>query len=263
MPDPRPADRDPNRLILDERPALARALRRAAELHAHVCPRQVLGARMAGAAGAALGLTLPQGHDEKRLLAIVEHDGCFSDGVAAAANCWLGRRTMRVEDEGKIAATFVDTETERALRVRPRLDVRERVAAAAPGAASRWEAYVLAYQRLPDEELLELRPVRLAQSVDKIVSHPARRVVCEVCGEEVSNERELIVDGRPRCRRCAGFAYWAPLDEGPHAADAPGEAGAPGAPGAPAAPAAPDAAAAATDASAPWDAARAPGAATP
>lgn len=258
MPDPRPADRDPNRLILDERPALARALRRAAELHAHVCPRQVLGARMAGAAGAALGLTLPQGQDVKRLLAIVEHDGCFSDGVAAAANCWLGRRTMRVEDEGKIAATFVDTETERALRVRPRLDVRERVAAAAPDAASRWEAYVLAYQRLPDDELLELRPVRLAQPVDKIVSHPARRVVCTVCGEEVSNERERIVAGHPRCRRCAGLAYWTPLDEdeGPRAADAPDGADAPATP---AAPAASDV----SDASAPSGAAEAPGTAGP
>jgi formylmethanofuran dehydrogenase subunit E len=45
------------------------------------------------------------------LLTILETDGCAADGVSAATGCWVGRRTLRVEDFGKVAATFVDTQT--------------------------------------------------------------------------------------------------------------------------------------------------------
>ena len=70
------------------------------------------------AAAAMLELEVPR--KDKRLLVIVETDGCFVDGVEAAVGVSVGGRTLRVEDYGKIAATFVDVKTERALRVAPR-----------------------------------------------------------------------------------------------------------------------------------------------
>src|SRR5215203_6520409 len=96
-------------------PTLDELLESSTALHRHVCPRQVLGIRMGLWAGELLALEVPQ--QAKRLLAIVETDGCFCDGVAVAANCWVGRRTMRVEDHGKVAATFVDTQTSQAWRI--------------------------------------------------------------------------------------------------------------------------------------------------
>jgi formylmethanofuran dehydrogenase subunit E len=54
----------------------------------------------------ALGFDSPP--DKKRLLVITETDGCFADGLSAATNCTVGHRTLRVEDYGKTAATFVD-----------------------------------------------------------------------------------------------------------------------------------------------------------
>ena len=181
--------------------ALAAALSVSASRHDHLCPRQVLGARMGMLGGERLGLVVPRA--DKRLLVIVESDGCFSDGVAAATGCEVGHRTLRVEDFGKIAATFVDCETGRAYRIRPRLDVRERVQAHAADAESRWHAYVLAYQRMSDAELLEVEAVELVQPVDRIVSHPNLRATCSACGEEVSNEREVVVEGGALCRPCA------------------------------------------------------------
>jgi formylmethanofuran dehydrogenase subunit E len=65
------------------------------------------GVQMGRLAAELLGLDLPQ--SDKRLLTIVETDGCFTTGLSVATNCWVGRRTMRVEDYGKVAATFVDT----------------------------------------------------------------------------------------------------------------------------------------------------------
>lgn len=192
-------------------PALPDALRRSAERHAHLCPRQVLGARLALAGAAALGIALPQ--IDKRLLTIVESDGCFSDGVAVTANCWVGRRTMRVEDYGRIAVTLVDTGDGRAVRCRPRTDVRGRVGAWAPG-AERWAAYVLAYQRMPDADLIDIEPVALRVDPGALVSHPDRRARCVRCGEEVSNGREVVTPSGPLCAACADpdGAYYRPLD---------------------------------------------------
>ncbi len=99
-------------------PSLQELLQATAARHYHLCPRQVLGVRMGMLAAQLLHLDLPQ--TDKRLLTIVETDGCFIDGIAVATGCWVGRRTLRIEDYGKVAATFVDTQTEQAIRLTPR-----------------------------------------------------------------------------------------------------------------------------------------------
>jgi formylmethanofuran dehydrogenase subunit E len=83
--------------------------------HSHLCPRQILGVRMGLCGMKALGFDAPP--DKTHLLIITETDGCFADGLSAATNCTVGHRTLRVEDYGKAAATFVDTRTGLAVRV--------------------------------------------------------------------------------------------------------------------------------------------------
>jgi formylmethanofuran dehydrogenase subunit E len=177
-------------------------LEQTAALHKHLCPRQVLGVRMGLYAAELLGVLVPQ--EDKRLFVFVETDGCFADGVSVATGCWLGHRTLRPVDLGKAAATFVDTETGRAIRVRAYPDARERAAECVPEAPDRWHAQLEAYQVMADEELLEARPVTLTLSLQAIISRPGLRVLCEGCCEEIMNEREVIVDGRVLCRACAG-----------------------------------------------------------
>jgi len=186
--------------------ALEEMLQRSAVLHRHLCPRQVLGVRMGLLAAELLGLVLPQ--ENKRTLAIVESDGCFADGVAVATNCWVGRRTLRVEDFGKTAATFVDTKTGLAWRIVPHPDGRQRAAAYAPEARNRWEAMLLGYQRVPDEELLVAQRVTLRAPVASIISRAGYRVTCDRCGEEIINEREVRIEGALLCRACAGQSYY-------------------------------------------------------
>lgn len=187
-------------------PMLEELLAASAALHHHLCPRQVLGVRMGLVGGEWLGLTVPQ--TDKRLLTVVETDGCVIDGLAVATGCRIGRRTMRVLDFGKVAATLVDTQTGRAVRVVPHPDARRRAKAYAPDAQNRWEAYLLGYQRMPAQELLLIQPVVLSVSLEKLLSKEGLRARCDMCGEEIFNEREVIRDGQTLCRACAGERYY-------------------------------------------------------
>lgn len=184
-------------------------LDQAAALHDHLCPRQVLGVRMGMLAAEILDLPLPQ--TDKRLLTFVETDGCFADGVAVATGCWFGHRTLRLVDHGKVAATFADTLTERAVRIHPSPQARTRASDHAPQAVGRWETYLLGYQAMPVEALLVIEEVRLTVPTSVLVSSPEFRVVCESCGEEIFNERETVKDGVVLCRACAGSPYLKPL----------------------------------------------------
>ncbi len=174
--------------------------------HSHLCPRQIIGARIGMAGLRALGFDEPPAG--KRLLVILETDGCFADGVSAASECTVGHRTLRVEDYGKAAATFVDTLTGRAVRVAPVLDVREQACACVPEEPRHYFAQMQAYRILPDEVLLTATEVRLTTPVEAIVSRPGVRTNCAVCGEEIMNEREVVREGLVLCRACAGDAYY-------------------------------------------------------
>ncbi len=181
-------------------------LQLSAARHSHLCPRQVLGVRIGLAGAAALGLDVPR--KDKRLLVILETDGCFADGVEVATGATVGHRTLRVEDLGKIAATFIDVKSGRAVRVAPRLDVRQRALAYAPEERRHYFAQLKAYQIMPDPELLMLQDVELITPVEAIVSRPVIRTNCQICGEEIINEREIHRDGQVLCRTCAGEGYY-------------------------------------------------------
>lgn len=174
--------------------------------HDHLCPRQVLGVRIGLAGLAALGFSeAPTG---KRLLTIVESDGCFADGVSAATGCTVGHRTLRVEDYGKVAATLADVVTGRAARIAPTLDARQKAADWLPCEPQRYVAQLQAYQTMPDEQLLTVTEVQLTVPVAELISRPGLRVTCDLCGEEIINEREVIACGQTLCRACSGPAYY-------------------------------------------------------
>ncbi|MDQ3930674.1 MAG: FmdE family protein, partial [Chloroflexota bacterium] len=169
-------------------PDLQMCLDKTAELHHHLCPRQVLGVRTGMYAAELFNLPLPQ--TDKRLFAFVETDGCFADGLSVATGCWLGRRTLRLVDYGKVAATFVDTATGKALRISPQLSARKMALEYAPDEPDSWHAQLAAYQVMPTPELLRAEEVRLTLSLEEIISQPGLRVNCEQCGEEIMNARE-------------------------------------------------------------------------
>jgi formylmethanofuran dehydrogenase subunit E len=99
------------------------------------------------------------------------------------------------------------------VRIVPSANTRKRAKDYAPEAQSRWEAYLLGYQRMPDAELLDIKQVALTVSLEKILSKDGYRVNCDHCGEEIINEREVIRDGLTLCRACAGERYYQPVED--------------------------------------------------
>ena len=174
-------------------------------LHSVLCPRQVLGVRMALLAGRELALPFPQ--RDKRLITIVETDGCLADGLSVVTGCTVGHRTLRVVDLGKIAATFVDTVTERSMRIAPRPGVRERALSHADHVPTLWHAQRDGYARMPAEELLSVVAVKLRIPLAAPLSDWQERVTCQLCAEEVMNGRQVVLDGAILCRHCAGAGY--------------------------------------------------------
>ncbi|MCX6080879.1 MAG: FmdE family protein [Chloroflexi bacterium] len=187
---------------------LDETLKISASRHTHLCPRQVLGIRIGVAGASALGLDVPR--KDQRLLVIIETDGCFADGIESSTGSTVGHRTLRIEDFGKIAASFVDVETEQAFRITPQPDARQRAFDFARDEPRHYFAQLVAYQSMPAEELLTIQEVRLVIPVQQLVSRPGIRALCEQCGEEIINEREVVFNGNVLCRACSGAGYYSP-----------------------------------------------------
>lgn len=185
---------------------MAKLLEESAGRHSQLCPRQVLGVRMGALACQVLGLDVP--NTDKHLVTIVETDGCAADGVSAATGCTVGNRRLRVLDFGKIAATFVDMKSDKAIRIVPRHGIRALAQRQVQEVDSRWHAQLKAYQVMPDQELLAVQSVTLSISLEELLSKPDYRVNCEACGEEIINEREVLLEGTLLCRACAGQSYY-------------------------------------------------------
>ena len=189
---------------------LDNALRAAMRVHGgHCCAGLVLGTRLALAATAQLGVEVPD--RDKRLIVTVETDRCAVDAVQAVTGCRPGRRTLRLLDYGKLAATFFDESTGRAVRVAARGDLRERVPVA-PGQEPH-EAQRLAYLLMDPAELFTMREVAFAVDQFDRPGPPRRRVLCTACGEEVSDGRDVNAESGPVCRPCAETTSVLPNDQ--------------------------------------------------
>jgi formylmethanofuran dehydrogenase subunit E len=200
-------DRDSAALIeplLQRLPAdheLDHVLRAATKLHGgHLCAGLVLGTRLALHGAAQLGIEVPD--RQKRLIVAVETDRCAVDAIQAVTGCRPGKRTLRLLDYGKLAATFIDQWTGTAVRVATRGDLRDQVQSHHE-AGDRHEAQKLAYLAMTPDELYTVRRVSSAVEQFDLPGPPRRRVTCATCGEEVSDGREIATESGPRCRPCA------------------------------------------------------------
>ena len=188
-------------------------LREAEVAHGHLCAGQVLGVRLALLGLRKLEITDPRGADRKRLVTFVEIDRCATDAVSLVTGCRLGKRALKFRDWGKMAATFVDVSTGRAVRIVARESSKARARDLHPEIEDKNQQQMRAYRELPDEELFACEPVRVALPPEEFPGYKAERVVCEACGEGINFRREVRRDGKILCRGCAGERYYQSLKD--------------------------------------------------
>src|SRR6195952_5693310 len=106
--------------------SLDELLKEAEVAHGHLCAGQILGVRMAMLGLEKLGIDDPRGKDRKRLVTFVEIDRCATDAIGVVTGCRLGKRALKFRDWGKMAATFVDLASGRAVRVAAKESSKDR-----------------------------------------------------------------------------------------------------------------------------------------
>lgn len=184
-------------------------LQLAAVAHGHLCAGQVLGVRLAMLGIRELGIEDPIA-DRKRLVTYVEIDRCVTDAVALVANCRLGKRALKFRDWGKVAATFVDLQTGRAVRVAAKESSKQAAREMFPD-MDREAGQQKAYAALADEVLFETQLVKVEVRPEDLPGFKGPRVVCAECGEGINFKREVMVGDRTLCRSCAGERYYEKL----------------------------------------------------
>ena len=182
----------------------------AAQAHGHLCAGQVLGVRLAMLGLRELGIEDPVA-ERKRLVTYVEIDRCVTDAVALVANCRLGKRALKFRDWGKVAATFVDLKTGRAVRVAAKESSKQAAREMFPG-LEKEAGQQKPYAQLSDDILFDTKRVRVEVQPEDLPGFKGPRVVCAECGEGINFKREVVKNGRSLCRSCAGESYYKHAD---------------------------------------------------
>jgi formylmethanofuran dehydrogenase subunit E len=183
----------------------------AEQAHGHLCAGQVLGVRMAMFGLEKLGIDDLGGKKAKRLVTFVEIDRCATDAVAVVTGCRLGKRALKFRDWGKIAATFVDLHTGRAIRIAAKESSKMLARQLHSEIPDKNQQQMLAYRELADEDLFTAQWVRVELPPEEFPGYKGERVVCDRCGEGINFRREVHQHGKVLCRCCAGERYYEPL----------------------------------------------------
>lgn len=180
----------------------------AARAHGHMCAGQILGLRLALHGLALLGIDDPTGKDRRRLVTFVEIDRCATDAVMVVTGCRMGKRALKFRDYGKVAATFVNLASGRAVRVAARDSSKQLARERYPEITDRNQQQMKAYRELSDEELFVHQWVEVELRSEDLPGWKGEKVVCAACGETVNFRREVVREGRMLCRSCAGESYY-------------------------------------------------------
>lgn len=173
--------------------------------HGEVCGGIIMGTRMAISGMKAIGIYDPKGEDRKNLMVFMEIDRCPTDAVIAVTGCHPGKRTLKILDNGKMAVTFINLKTGKAVRVSSKnrqgdaLKTREMIEN---------EYMKDDFSTLSDDELFTVTEVKVHLKPEDMPGRPHKSVPCALCGERVLDMRDVEVEGKLLCRPCAEKRYY-------------------------------------------------------
>jgi formylmethanofuran dehydrogenase subunit E len=190
-------------------------LKQAEVAHGHLCAGQILGVRMAMLGCNRLEIADPQGKDRKRLVTFIEIDRCATDAIGVVTGCRLGKRALKFRDWGKMAATFVDVKTGKAIRIAARESSKALAREMFPEIENKNQQQMRAYREMQDNDLFDEQWVRVNLPAKEFPGYKSERVACALCGEGINYDRFVLRDGATLCLACSApeERYWQPIGE--------------------------------------------------
>ncbi len=207
-------------------------LGKAGELHGHFCPFLSLGVKASVLALDEMGSST-EGINEE-LLAIVEVNNCFTDGIQMVTGCTFGNNSLIYKDFGKNAFTLAKRGGE-AIRVSILPGYPQKMAKRVDGAQEMFERFIQKREIGTKEEMTRFKEVwemlsfiQLQVPTDEqfkvehvTVSLPEQApilqsVTCSDCGESVMESHIRVLDGRPVCIPCSNHEYFVMEGRGMH-----------------------------------------------
>ena len=189
-------------------------LKESAEAHGHLCPGQVVGVKMAMLGCHLIGLdeprTLPQ---IKKLIVYVEMDRCATDAISFVTGAKLGRRSLKFVDNGIMAATFVNLDTQKAFRIISTEESRNLVKLYAPNITNQRQQQLEAYKKMRRDDLFIVEEVFVDVPVCDMPGPTRFKAVCARCNTVVRDKREVLKNDEILCRPCAFGTYYQPVTE--------------------------------------------------
>lgn len=196
-------------------------LREAEIAHGHLCAGQVLGVRMAMLGCRRLGIEEPRGRDRKRLVTFIEIDRCATDAIGVVTGCRLGKRALKFRDWGKMAATFVDLSSGKAVRIVALESSKLKARELYPQIENKNQQQMKAYREMDDADLFGEQWVDVELGPGEMPGYKGERVACSACGEGINYDRFVERDGRKLCLACAHpeQRYYRPASGAAHPCD--------------------------------------------
>lgn len=188
-------------------------LQGSAQAHGHLCPGQVVGVRMAMLGCRLIGLDEPSQMPQiKKIIVYIEIDRCAADAIAYVTGVKLGRRSLKFMDHGIMAATFVNLESGKAVRIVSTESARNKAAEYAPDIVDDTRQQQLeAYKVMPDEALFSIERVKVDVPIHDMPGPSRFKTQCQQCGQMVRDKKEVLKNDKILCRPCALGTYYQPL----------------------------------------------------
>jgi formylmethanofuran dehydrogenase subunit E len=171
-----------------------------------LCPGSLLSLRMALLGCDLVGIDCSRRNDDRVLIVWVEIDRWLADALDVVVGVGLSKRTLKFFDYGKLAATFLNSKTGAAVRIVARKSSRALADTQHPEIISKHERQIQTYYEATDEELFKVAPAKVQLQLMDSPGRPRSRVICEICGEEVNDGREIHLEANVICRPCAEMA---------------------------------------------------------
>ena len=193
-------------------------LYKAGELHGHLCSYLAYGVKAGYIAMRELGVK-SRGMEE--VIAIIETNNCFSDGVQMVTGCSFGNNALIYRDFGKTAVTVAKRD-ETAIRIALNPDFEDSREKEYPEAHELFDKIVAKREKATQEEhkrlmqlFAEMSITELNKPADELFIIKRQKIVapeyapifdsvkCSICGENVMKTRAVTENGESLCIPCS------------------------------------------------------------